>query len=165
MGQWRGSQIMRTKAETGSKPEIKAVDWRTRLIAGQLPAPPRKVIAMNGIKLRAWDGESKVMYVQSNFVTFHLSGRNLWACWYQLGLPNERNVAACGGEKDVLMQYAGIKDRDWWEDDILQPIDGSDRAGIIAHNDLAEYEGFALLAQHTLTAGRKQAIYTKTQSF
>ena len=99
---------------------------------------------MREIKFRAWHTEKKRMFSAEEM------GRD------QLTLsPDGRGFVNVNGRDTKLskyytymipMQYIGLvdekgKSRDWWEDDILQPIDGSDRIGIIAYSELfAEYE-------------------------
>jgi len=79
---------------------------------------------MKEIKFRAWDGENML-----NIDHWTLS----MICEH---VP----------ENHVIMQSTGLKDKngkdlDWWEDDILQPVDGSCRVGVITYNDnYAEYE-------------------------
>lgn len=78
---------------------------------------------MREIKFRAWDGENKKMYVQDNLTSFHFCGGGLWACWHKWGQPDQKNVSACGGKHDFLMQYTGLKDKEGveiYEGDIVK---------------------------------------------
>lgn len=89
------------------------------------------------LKFRGWDTRQNVMYSADEMgqdqLTLSVDGRGF------INVSGRSTKLSTFTTHIIPMQYTGLKDeneaeKDWCADDLLQPIDGSCRIGIIQYN-------------------------------